>query len=283
MKKDVVKGVEVVPYNPVWPLEFEIEADKIKTALGKCCLDIHHVGSTSVPGLAAKPRIDIIVVLNDTLKVIEKLEAIGYQYKGEFNIPFHFGFSKRTVPQVNLHAYETGNSEIELNLLFRDYLRSHPQDRDTYQNLKYDLLKQETSHQKQNSMFKGYTLGKDAFIKNILNKAGFQGLCLRFACHYDEWEAIRTFRKQFFDKLGLKDTYDFSIENPNHFHFLFYKGTVIIGYVNIVILSENTAKLCLLIMHENYKSQKHEVRFLELCDLWFKRRHIKFIKDLKEA
>jgi GrpB-like predicted nucleotidyltransferase (UPF0157 family) len=124
------KHIEVVPYNPEWPKMFEAEASAIKEALCDNCIAIHHVGSTSVPGLQAKPKIDIIAVVIDPATTISPLESIGIQYRGEYNIPLHYGFSRRGNVDVNLHVYAEGHSEIELNLLFRDYLRSHPEARD---------------------------------------------------------------------------------------------------------------------------------------------------------
>lgn len=269
------KKVEVVPYNPEWPKQFVIEAEKIKDALGKSCIEVLHVGSTSVPGLAAKPRIDIIAVLKNTQNAIENLESIGYEYKGEFNIPFHLGFSRRTEPQVNLHVYEEGNPEIELNILFRDYLRNHPNVRDEYQQLKFDLLKEESAHVKNNSMFRGYTLGKDEFIKTILKKAGFQSLCFRFACHHQELETIKLLRqKYFFDQLGIKDPYDWSVEHNNDLHFVLYKGIEIIGYAYIERNFEGEAFMHIFIIANLFKTKEIENEFRNLCELWLKKEGI---------
>ncbi|MBL8676023.1 MAG: GrpB family protein, partial [Alphaproteobacteria bacterium] len=90
------RKIEIVPYNPAWPQMFGEEAAHIKQALGDACIAIHHVGSTAVPGLCAKPKIDIIAVVKEGVVSISLLKKIGYEYKGEFNIPFHFGFSKRS-------------------------------------------------------------------------------------------------------------------------------------------------------------------------------------------
>ena len=117
------------------------------------------------------------------------LGQIGYVYKGEFNIPFHSGFSK---PGVNLHVYPPENPEIELNLHFRDYLRAHPEAVEEYAALKKQLVSQPASHQKQ-GRFTGYNLGKDAFIKKILGLSGFNGLCIRYCTHHDEWAAAKAF------------------------------------------------------------------------------------------
>src|SRR5438552_10266127 len=99
MKK--TKQIDVVPYDPNWPMLFELESAAIKKELGDNCVAIHHIGSTSVPGLAAKPKIDMIAVVRDPENLIEKLEMIGIQYRGEFNIPLHYGFSKRSTVDLN--------------------------------------------------------------------------------------------------------------------------------------------------------------------------------------
>lgn len=85
------KIIEVVPYDPNWPHIYEKEAALIGQALGGNCLAIHHIGSTAVPGLAAKPKIDIIAVVQDPLLVRDQLEKIGIHYRGEYNIPLHYG------------------------------------------------------------------------------------------------------------------------------------------------------------------------------------------------
>ena len=96
------KEIQVVPYDPNWPHIFEKEALLIRHALGDNCITIHHVGSTSVPGLAAKPTIDTITVVGSGDLSIAQLEKVGFSYKGEWNIPFKFGFTKRGQDEINL-------------------------------------------------------------------------------------------------------------------------------------------------------------------------------------
>jgi GrpB-like predicted nucleotidyltransferase (UPF0157 family) len=121
----MTKKIIVTPYNPDWPNTFESEALKIKETLGENCIAIHHIGSTSVPGLLAKPVIDMIGVVRDPDKAIQSLESLGFKYKGEYNIPMRFYFNHSEGVETNLHVYEEGHPEIELNLIFRDYLRNH--------------------------------------------------------------------------------------------------------------------------------------------------------------
>ena len=187
MKK--IKKIIVTSYNPDWPQIFEREASKIKETLGSNCIAIHHVGSTSVPGLSAKSVIDMIGVVENTEKSIQPLEILGFMYKGEYNIPMRFYFNRSEGVGTNLHVYEEGHPEIELNLLFRDYLRQHPNKRDEYIKLKEDLLKKKSSYEKNNSLFTEYNLGKDAFIRKILQAANFNRIRMVKCTHYAEWNA----------------------------------------------------------------------------------------------
>ncbi len=216
-------SIKVVPYDSHWPEMFQQEADLIKSCLQQECLAVHHVGSTAIHGLIAKPKIDIIAVFKDNLAVISQLAAIGYSYRGEYNIPFHSGFSKRKEGlNINLHAYEEGNPEIALNLAFRDYLRTHPDDLKAYAALKSELVKNPDAGQRGHT-FSKYNHGKDVFIKAILNKAGFKRACLRFCTHPEEWEAARNFLMKYG---GAKEF----IHDAHTFHFVFYKGVEIVGY-----------------------------------------------------
>lgn len=197
MTKEIRK-IEVIPYNPKWPLQFEDEASKIQDALGDNFVNIHHIGSTAIPGLAAKPKIDIIAVVQHPEKSVKQLQSIGYDFRGEYNIPLHYGFSKRGTASVNLQVYEENHPEIELNLTFRDYIRSHPKVRDEYSQLKFGLLEKETSFEKNNSMFTGYNLGKNSFIHRILKKTEFNRLRFVICKHFDEWDAAKHFRRKYF-------------------------------------------------------------------------------------
>lgn len=183
------KIIEVVPYDPNWPHIYEKEAELIRQALRGNCLAIHHIGSTAVPGLAAKPKIDIIAVVQDPLSARDQLEKIGIQYRGEYNIPLHYGFSKRGDIDLNLYVYEEAHPEIELNLCFRDYLRNHTNKRDDYARLKEELIQDESSFTKENSPFTNYTLRKGDFIRGILRKAGFNRIRMLKCNDNTEWAA----------------------------------------------------------------------------------------------
>lgn len=271
------RRIEIVPYDSNWPRLFEEEAVKIKQALGDNCIAVHHVGSTAVPGLCAKPKIDIIAVVNDTIAIADRLEKGGYTYRGEFNIPFRLAFTKRgDLPEVNLHVYEEGNPEIELNLLFRDYLRNHPEVRKEYADLKLNLVSQDSMHEKKDSMFSGYNLGKDAFIKKVLDEAGFDGLCMRLCTHHDEWEAARSFRqKYFFDKVPIADPYTWTFSHKDHLHLILYQGTKIVGYAHIQLWSDQRAALRIIVIDEQLRGQGLGSHFLQLCERWIKEKDFK--------
>lgn len=266
------RKIEVVPYNPAWPQMFEEEAVKIKQALGANCVALHHVGSTSVLGLAAKPQIDIIVAVKELFSTFSSLAKAGYIEKGEFNIPFHMVFGEQEGhPRTNIHVFEEGNPEIELNLSFRDYLRNHRDARDAYGTLKYTLLEREESLEREKHGLSKYNLGKDEFIRKILDHAGFKGMCMRSCTHYKEWEAARNFRnKNFFDKISIADPYTWTFDHKDHVHFVFYQGTNIIGYAHIQLWPDHRAALRIIVMDEEIRGQGLGGTFLSLCERWLK-------------
>ena len=86
---DTIRKIEVVEYDPTWPKLFELEAERIKQVLGYNCIEIHHIGSTSIPGLSAKPIIDILPVVRDIQEVdkaTKVMESLGYEAKGEYGM-----------------------------------------------------------------------------------------------------------------------------------------------------------------------------------------------------
>jgi GrpB-like predicted nucleotidyltransferase (UPF0157 family)/GNAT superfamily N-acetyltransferase len=274
------KKIIVVPYNPEWPDIFSRESQKIKDALGSNYIAIHHVGSTSVPGLAAKPVIDMIAVLQDPEKAIEPLQSLGFKYKGEYNIPMRLYFSRSEVVEANIHVYREGHPEIELNLLFRNYLRTHPKALDEYAKLKTDLLKLKSSYEKNNSIFTGYNHGKDAFIRKILKSANFDLYRIMKCTHYVEWEASKRLRnKFFFDPLSISDPYTWTFDHPEHAHLVFYQGVEIIGYAHIQFWPEQRAALRIIVIDENYRKHGSGSRFLHLCEEWLKSQGIVSLHD----
>lgn len=205
------KNIQVVPYNPKWPYIFEREATLLKNILGMNCVHVHHIGSTAIPGLSAKEDIDILCIVDQLCDDLE-----GYVFKGEFNVPLRHYFSKK-FSKFNLHMVEKDHGFIELNLCFRNYLRSHPKECQAYADLKIHLLQDPRSYEKRNSRFTGYTLDKNDFIKNILAQSGFEGLCVNFCMHDNEWEA-----------------YDRFFPNQAGIPFVLYKGATIVAVAQLV-------------------------------------------------
>lgn len=264
-----ITHIEVVPYDPRWPEQFEREAALLKQTLGRECVAVHHVGSTSVPGLAAKPKIDIILVVRHLEDVLERLATIGFEYRGEYNIPMHGGFSKRGSGSVNLHVYAEGNPEIELNLMFRDYLRSHPALRDEYAALKYKLLQHPESYEKNNSIFTGYNLGKNGFITKVLKLAGFQRLRFVRCTHFDEWAAAKKMRQRyFFDSVCISDPYTWTFTHPDHIHLILYKGVEIIGYAHLLPWPAARVAMRIIVVEEAFRHQGHGRQFLQWIETW---------------
>ena len=142
-------SIEVVSYNINWPAMFEQESILIQQALGTNCLVIHHIGSTSIPGLSAKPIIDILPVVRNILdvdKATKTMEGLGYEAKGEYGIAFRRYFQKgKNTRTHNVHVYEEGDPEIDRYLKFRDWMRSHEDDAQAYANLKIELSREISS------------------------------------------------------------------------------------------------------------------------------------------
>nr|WP_126601947.1 GrpB family protein [Dictyobacter aurantiacus] len=137
--------IQIVDYDAEWPLLFEREAEYIRTALGERALAIEHAGSTSVPGLAAKPIIDIVLVVEDTADepaYVSALEAASYVLRIREPDWYKHRMFKRPGASVNLHVFSQGCPEIERMLSFRDWLRSHPDDRQMYEQTKRRLASQ---------------------------------------------------------------------------------------------------------------------------------------------
>ena len=161
--------VVIVGYDPAWPAMYEEEKALILGAIGPWVKGIEHVGSTSVPGLAAKPIIDIMVGvwnLDDAAYCIGRLVTVGYDFKPDDDIPERRYFNKG--PQArhrHLHMTELGGEFWLRHLLFRDYLRSNPETARRYEALKRDLA----ARCQNDSM--AYTDAKTDFIQSVEEQA----------------------------------------------------------------------------------------------------------------
>jgi GrpB-like predicted nucleotidyltransferase (UPF0157 family) len=155
-------------YDPEWPSWFEQAAAQIRAALGDAALEIHHVGSTSVPGLMAKPFIDINLVVADTTDedvYVPKLEAAGYVLRVREPDWFEHRMLRGYDPPVNLHVFPPECSEVERMLVFRDWLRANDADRELYARTKRELGAQEWKY------VQNYADAKTAVVEQILKRA----------------------------------------------------------------------------------------------------------------
>ena len=133
-----MKKVIVVPYDEQWKQEFEKIKAELSRVLDDCVIAIEHVGSTSVEGLAAKPVIDIDVIIKDynvfeTVK--ERLAQTGYTHEGDLGIKERHAFKYDEKPHLmkhHLYICPEYSEELKRHIAFRDYLRVHPEDRDWY-------------------------------------------------------------------------------------------------------------------------------------------------------
>jgi GrpB-like predicted nucleotidyltransferase (UPF0157 family) len=130
------------PYDPAWPAVFAREAEKIASALGAGALALHHAGSTSVPGLSAKPIIDIVLAVADSADeaaYVLQLEASGYRFAHREPEWFEHRLMRGADPAVNLHIFTSGCAEIDRMLVFRDWLRARDDERLLYERTKQVL------------------------------------------------------------------------------------------------------------------------------------------------
>jgi GrpB-like predicted nucleotidyltransferase (UPF0157 family) len=160
--------ITVVDYDPAWPITFARLKSELEGPLGGLAVEIEHVGSTSIPSAAAKPIIDIDVVLRSTDEVqlaILLLERKGYHHQGNLGIPGREAFeSPPSLPPHHLYVVVVGNSEHTRHLQFRNYLREHPETTERYSDLKKTLA---TKFRNDRA---AYTEGKTAFIMKILSR-----------------------------------------------------------------------------------------------------------------
>jgi GrpB-like predicted nucleotidyltransferase (UPF0157 family) len=141
--------VVLADYDPAWPELFEREADRIGSALGARALEIEHVGSTSVPGLAAKPVIDIVLVVDDSAEeasYVPPLKAAGYVLRIREPDWYEHRVFKGPDANVNLHVFSRGCVEIDRMLAFRDRLRKNDSDRELYEHAKRELAAKEWTY-----------------------------------------------------------------------------------------------------------------------------------------
>jgi GrpB-like predicted nucleotidyltransferase (UPF0157 family) len=164
--------IGLVEYEPAWPRQFEGEAMKIKQLLGDAALAVEHVGSTSVPGLAAKPTIDVVLVVVDSADetaYLPALEGVGYSLRIREPGWFEHRMLTTEDPSVNIHVFSAGCEEVDRMIVFRDWLRDESADRELYERTKRELSTRRWTYTQ------NYADAKTAVIEDILTRAAKRG------------------------------------------------------------------------------------------------------------
>ncbi len=163
----------VEKYNPAWPLRFEEIKAFLGEAIAKTSLRFEHVGSTSIPGMTAKPIIDIIIVIEPAQfeKTKSLLEELGYRDEGDLGIKdreafkFHDEALKNSLPSHHLYVCPANSQSLNEQCAFREYLKTHKKDRERLNALKWELAEKFDNDRRL------YIEGKDALVKEITRKA----------------------------------------------------------------------------------------------------------------
>jgi GrpB-like predicted nucleotidyltransferase (UPF0157 family) len=161
--------IELSDYDPAWPERYEREAEGIRAALHNPVVSIEHAGSTAVPGLCAKPVIDIVLEVEDSTDepaYVPDLEAAGFELRVREPEWHQHRMLKGPERDVNLHVFSAGCSETQRMLLFRDWLRAHDDDRDLYARTKRELAARTDWRDVQE-----YADAKTAVVEEILARA----------------------------------------------------------------------------------------------------------------
>jgi GrpB-like predicted nucleotidyltransferase (UPF0157 family) len=160
--------VQIVDYDPEWPRLFEREVERVQAALGDRMLLLEHIGSTSVPGLAAKPKIDMLLVVADSADepaYVPSLEAAGYVLQVREPDWYEHRMFKGPDTDVNLHVYTLGCPESDRVLLFRNWLRGNVSDRQLYERSKRELARVDWKY------MQNYADAKTVVVEEILARA----------------------------------------------------------------------------------------------------------------
>ena len=159
--------IVIAEYDREWPRWFEQAAEAIRAALGDQVLQLEHVGSTSVPGLPAKPLIDINLVVADTTDegtYVPPLEAIGYELRIREPDWYEHRLLRGFDPPVNLHVFSRGCEEVDRMRRFRDHLRADETDRELYARTKRELAAKEWKY------VQNYADAKSEVVQDILSR-----------------------------------------------------------------------------------------------------------------
>lgn len=163
--KEKIRLVELTNYNPDWLRVFADAENEIKSILKENCVQIHHIGSTAIPTIYAKPIVDVLPVVKDMNRVDllnHEFEKLGYVCMGEYGTSGRrFYWKSKTKRTLNVHLFEQGAPEIRRHLLFRDFLIAHEDYAQAYSQLKQSLA-EVFSHDIEN-----YVNGKASFVQMI--------------------------------------------------------------------------------------------------------------------
>jgi len=160
--------IHLSDYDPEWPRLYVREADRIRAALGEKLVRVEHVGSTSVPGLSAKPLIDIVLVVADSADeaaYVPELEAAGYVLRIREPDWFEHRLFKGPDTNVNVHTFSDGCEEVDRMVAFRDWLRGNDEDRQLYERTKRELAAREWAY------VQNYADAKSAVVQEIAARA----------------------------------------------------------------------------------------------------------------
>jgi GrpB-like predicted nucleotidyltransferase (UPF0157 family) len=268
-KTSVSKPLVIVKYDAGWTKFFREESERIKAFMGSVAVDIHHVGSTSVPGLSAKPIVDMILVTSDLEKAKLCLTSsdLGYRYKGEYNLPLRDLYGKNGIYEVYLHVHQIGNPEITLNLLFRDFLISHSEACEQYEKVKIMASQSSGASAKVETGITQYNLMKNDIVVSILQKTGFDGLCVRFATQHLEHEAFEQFRSDFLNEI-CRGEHIAGETSKDVRKFVLYRGTEIIGSAGVSDLGLGRFSIDFSMA----KTKEGFLKLLQIIEVWTKKR-----------
>ena len=261
------KPIIIEKYNPQWAVFFEKESRKIKSVMGENAVEIHHIGSTSVPFLAAKPIIDMILVTRDLNSAREflTLKELGYRYKGEYNLPLRDLYGKKSDFEIYLHVHLINNPEIELNLLFRNYLRNNEEAKKQYESVKITASKDQNASKKVETGITKYNLLKNDLIVSVLKETGFEGVCPRFVTQHAESEFFNKTKDEFFKDLGIEKMPLFSEQNVKKL--VLYRGVDLVGASEIMNISSDRFSVNFVWTNDNGTLLKE---FLSRIENWGK-------------
>lgn len=160
--------IQIVAYDPEWPRLYQREAERLRAVLGDRIVQVEHVGSTSVPQLAAKPIIDMLLVVADSADepaYIPDLEAAGYVLRIREPDWYEHRLLKGPDTNINLHVFSPGCVEIERMLRLRDWLRDTPADRQLYERTKRELARKNWKY------VQNYADAKSQVVEEIVARA----------------------------------------------------------------------------------------------------------------